>query len=68
MASGGVLSFTINHASQEALNRLRSLGEFAGELAEDFPYREDAKQAVEDIAWLIEHVTCERTCRTRAEA
>lgn len=56
MASLGTMKVTIEAESVQLVERLRSLATFARELSEDFPYREDAMQAVANIEWIMRHV------------
>jgi hypothetical protein len=56
-SSNMIVRVTIDDGSLEALKRLSRLAQFAEELAEDFSYREDVKEAIEDIEFLRTHVT-----------
>lgn len=62
MASGKMYVTVMIHPKSRALiRRLEGLAAFARELQEDFPYREDARQAVRDIEWLLDHVKAEHS-------
>lgn len=52
------MTVSLSPKSRQLVKRIEWLAKFAQQLEEDFPYREDAKQAVRDIRWILKHVKC----------